>query len=207
MYLLNDKIFKRKFLIDMVKKRVNKGSGSQNQFNGSSAFSQTLPKLDTIFKHTPYVIVGGMATRMYMPERMTLDVNILIRATESSNLDKELMDSSRSLIGPLSIGGATWKLPDGTFLDVIVSQAPWAEKAIDTHKIGPDGLPYVDLPFLIIMKLESGRTQDIADISRMLGFANESMHNVRNIIEKHMPHELEDLESLITLGKLETSPE
>ncbi len=206
MHLLNDKISKRKFLIRMAKKKIKKGSGSQIPRDKQIQFTQKLPKLDEILKETPYVIVSGMATRMYMPERMTLDVGILVFSDESSYLDKELEDSSCEYVGPLSIGGVTWKLPEGTMLDIIVSQAPWAENAIKTNKIGPDGLPHIDLPFLVIMKLESGRTQDIADISRMLGFADESMLNeVRSLIDKYMPDELEDLESLITLGKLETS--
>ena len=37
----------------------------------------------------------------------------------------------------------------------------------------PDGLPIIDLPYLVLMKLSASRTQDLADISRMLGLADE----------------------------------
>jgi hypothetical protein len=55
------------------------------------------------------------------------------------------------------------------------------------------------------MKLHSGRVQDLADISRMLGVADEdSLRKVRMIIVEYLPDDTEDLESLILLGKLET---
>ncbi len=54
------------------------------------------------------------------------------------------------------------------------------------------------------MKLSASRTQDLADISKMLGLANqEELNEVRKIVETYIPTAQEDLESLITLGKLE----
>ncbi len=56
------------------------------------------------------------------------------------------------------------------------------------------------------MKLEASRTTDISDISRMLGQANEvELNEVRKAIEIYDPNSLEDLESLIILGKIEMS--
>ena len=54
------------------------------------------------------------------------------------------------------------------------------------------------------MKLTASRTQDLADISRMVGGASDSLlQEVRSIIQVYLPSATEDLESLITLGKLE----
>ena len=56
------------------------------------------------------------------------------------------------------------------------------------------------------MKLEASRTNDISDISRMLGQANDlELDEVRRTIELYDPNSLEDLESLIQLGKIEMS--
>lgn len=65
-------------------------------------------------------------------------------------------------------------------------------------------MPYIDLPYLILMKLRSSRVQDIADISRMMGCADEKeILRVKQVIQNNSPEDLEDLESLIYLGKLE----
>jgi len=54
------------------------------------------------------------------------------------------------------------------------------------------------------MKLVASRTTDISDISRMLGQANDGdLDRVRNTIKVYDRESLEDLESLIELGKLE----
>ena len=65
-------------------------------------------------------------------------------------------------------------------------------------------LPVLPLRYLVLMKFQAGRTQDIADISRMLGLASSSdLDAVRGLFRKHAPGDLDDLESLIALGKLE----
>ncbi len=88
---------------------------------------------------------------------------------------------------------------------MIVSDEPWIKEAIRYSRTAADDLPYIDLPYLILMKLHSGRVQDLADISRMLGSADEySIGKVRMIIAEYLPDDREDLESLILLGKLET---
>lgn len=54
------------------------------------------------------------------------------------------------------------------------------------------------------MKLTSGRMQDLADVSRMLGCADTSdVNGVRETIKRYRPQDAEDLESLLVLGKLE----
>jgi hypothetical protein len=54
------------------------------------------------------------------------------------------------------------------------------------------------------MKVESGRAQDLADAARMLGLASEDLREqARVVFRRHAPEALEDLETLITLGKRE----
>jgi len=54
------------------------------------------------------------------------------------------------------------------------------------------------------MKLESGRALDVADVVRMLGFADESaLADVRSVISDNARELADDLESMIELGKLE----
>jgi hypothetical protein len=106
--------------------------------------------------------------------------------------------------GILTIGGGTWRMPNGRNIDLIALDVPWVTDAIQTAVPGPDGQPYVRLPFLVLMKLESGRVQDLADISRMLGAADSAaLAEVRGLVARLRPGDCDDIESLIFLGKQE----
>ena len=59
---------------------------------------------------TPFVIVGGIATALYMPQRMTLDLDILVTPEDASQLHQELRHLGYVLERQLSIGGTGWRL-------------------------------------------------------------------------------------------------
>jgi hypothetical protein len=152
----------------------------------------------------PYVIVGAVATWLYMPQRVTRDLDILIRSQDAAQVATELSAAGYRVSGRLSIGGTSWTGPDGQELDVIESDEPWAEEALAHPNRAPTGLPVVALPFLVLLKLAAGRGQDLVDIQRMLGQADDTaLDDVRSIVRRYRPMDTEDLESLIMLGKLE----
>jgi hypothetical protein len=195
---------RRKQYIALVQKRVRPGSGSSLAFMQSRTWAYPVADLNRIIQKTPFVVVGGVATRLYMPERMTLDIDILVSSQEAPGLYQELNEASGKQIGVLTIGGSSWQLPDGTVLDVIESSEAWVPQAVQNPNIDPTGLPIVTLPYLVLMKLQASRAQDIADLSRMLGGADEALlGQVRTVVRTYMDDAAEDLESLITLGKLE----
>ena len=104
----------------------------------------------------------------------------------------------------LAIGGVTWKSPDGRLLYVLERDDEWVDEALLALREDPQGLPVVKLPYLILMKLQASRTQDLADVSRMLGGADEhELGRVREVMKRYQADSLDDLESLIQLGKLE----
>jgi hypothetical protein len=139
-----------------------------------------------------------------MPERMTRDLGILIIAMDATGLQQELTPRNCRQVSRLAIGGTTWQLPDGSLLDVIESDEQWAQEAIAQAVPAPTGLPTVALPYLVLMKLQASRVQDLADITRMLGAADEpALQHVRTVINMYMPDALEDVESMIVLGRLE----
>ncbi len=195
---------KRKLFIGLVKKRVKSGSGSSLEFLEKRTWSHPVSNLKLIIKQAPFVIVGGVATRLYMPERTTLNIDTLIKVQDRSLIYQDLENSHSQKIGDLSISRSQWRLPDNTSLDVLEGEDNWVEEAITNPNYAPDGLPIIALPYLILMKLSASRTQDLADVSRMLGLAEEKeLDKVREIIKKYLSTAQEDLESLITLGKLE----
>jgi hypothetical protein len=160
--------------------------------------------LNLILTQAPFVIVGGVATRLYMPERMTLDLSILIKTKDAKKIYQDLENAGCQKIGILNIPGSQWQLPDNTSLDVLEGDDEWVAEAVRNPNYAPDGLPIINLPYLILMKLSASSTQDFADVSRMLGLAEETqLIQIRAIVKQYLPNAEEDLESLIILGKLE----
>lgn len=69
---------------------------------------------------------------------------------------------------------------------------------------GPDGLLMLALPYLILMKLRASWGLDIGDLKRILGAAGDGdLDKTRAVIAANLDDAVEDLESLIALGRLE----
>ncbi|MBI4646140.1 MAG: hypothetical protein HY738_05945 [Bacteroidia bacterium] len=138
-----------------------------------------------------------------MPQRNTIDTDILVLVQNIEQLYKEFRNAGYKKTGALSIEGSTWISKDKEIIDVIESDEEWAEEAIKRPYFH-DNLPVIALEYLVLMKFFSGRLQDIADISRMMALANDDQSKkVKIIIAKYLPSASEDLNSMIQLGKLE----
>ncbi len=150
-----------------------------------------------------YVLVGGLATQYYMPARYTIDADILVLATEQEQTENRLLQHGYQRQGALSIGDSTWLSPAGLVVDLLTQESSWAEVALRNPN-WIDGIPVIGLPYLVLMKLLAGRMQDLADITRMLGAADETvLKTVRVVIQTYESTALADIESMIMLGKLE----
>lgn len=194
----------RRRIIEMALKRARPGSGSDLRALREAGSQHREGPVVPCLGGVPFVIVGGLATALYMPERMTLDTDILVSADDLEAAEAAMIRAGCQKTGILTIGGGTWRMPGGRKIDLIALCAPWVSEAIATAVPGPGGQPYVRLPYLVLMKLESGRVQDLADISRMLGGADEAaLDEVRGLVSRLRPEDREDLESLAQLGKLE----
>jgi hypothetical protein len=139
-----------------------------------------------------------------MPERATQDLDVLVASEHAPKVRELLRAAGYEELQPLAIGGSAWVAPDGTSIDVVESPEPWVDEALRTALRDPQGLPVLSLPYLVLMKVQSGRTQDLADTARMLGLASEQdRERTREVFRRWLPDAVDDLESLITLGKLE----
>ncbi|MBI2965413.1 MAG: hypothetical protein HYY34_04320 [Chloroflexi bacterium] len=168
------------------------------------------PDLTRVLTGVPWAVVGAAATRMYMPERATRDLDIVVHTHHASEARKRLLEAGYQMVGNLSIGGSSWTSPGGQEVDVLESDAPWLGEALSRAQANrdPQGLPVLPLPPLALMKTQAGRVQDLADVARMLGQASSAaLDEVRSLFRRYAPEDLEDLESLITLGQMETGPE
>lgn len=194
----------RRELIAMALRRARPGSGSMLDFLRMRTWSE--PSVNLHDLRTPFVIVGAVATNLYVPERPTQDIGILVAAMDASRLHAELVAAGFTRQGDLSIGGSGWESEAGR-LDDIESAEPWARSALDAPNRSPTGLPVIALPYLILMKLQAAPTRDLGDLTRMLGFADEPTRNqVRDAVRRYRPQDVEDVESLILLGELELEP-
>ncbi|MCS6859067.1 MAG: hypothetical protein NZT92_01955 [Abditibacteriales bacterium] len=125
---------------------------------------------------------------------------------DSAEARRKLKEAGFVYQGELSIGGSSWTAPDGTSVDVVEGTEEWWDSAIAEAQSNRDaqGLPILPLRYLVLMKFHAGHVQDLADVTRMLGQADdETLAAVRCLFARYPPDEQGDLESLIALGKLE----
>lgn len=167
------------------------------------------PDLRSVLDPLPWAVVGAVATRLYMPERATRDLDVAVAAADAAAARNRLAAAGFRYLGELHIGGSAWEAPGGEVVDLIEGQEPWWPQALGEAQSNRDGqgLPILPLRYLVLMKLRAGRVQDLADLARMLGQADAGMLDaVRAAVATYAPADLEDLESLIQLGKLEVEP-
>jgi hypothetical protein len=162
--------------------------------------------LTAVLAPIPWAVVGAVATRHYMPERMTRDLDLAVVAANSKEARRKLVEAGFVFQGELIIGGASWTAPGGIPVDMLEVVEAWWVGAIAEAQKNRDaqGLPILPLPYLALMKFRAGRVQGLADVTRMLGQADDEILGlVRSLFMRHLPNERDDLESLIALCKLE----
>jgi hypothetical protein len=195
---------KRRLMIDMVKRRGKPGTGSSHEFMRRRTAMNPWPDLRPILKGIAWAIVGGVATRAYMPERMTKDLDILVHQSDGETVIKRLEQAGYRIASRLAVPGYLLTSPDGIELDVLFGDYPWLKKALADLGQDPAGYPVIKLPYITLMKMAAQRAQDWADVSRMLGWASDAdLDEVRAVVKQYAPEDLEDLESLIFIGKRE----
>jgi hypothetical protein len=194
----------RRLMIDMVKQKGKPGTGSSHEFMRRRTAMNPWPDLRPVLKGIAWAIVGGVATRAYMPERMTKDLDILVHQSDGEIVIKRLEQAGYRIVSRLAVPGYLLTSPDGIELDVLLGNYPWLKKALADLGQDPAGYPVIKLPYITLMKMAAQRAQDWADVSRMLGWASDAdLDEVRAVVKKYAPEDLEDLESLIFIGKRE----
>ena len=195
---------RRRLLLDLARRLAQPGTGSARVFLEDRTAVARWPDLTPTLAGIPWAVVGAVATRAYMPERTTQDLGILVAASDQEEVRARLQRAGFLPVQELAIGGASWRSPTGALVDVIESEAAWVPDALRTLGQDPQGLPVLDLPYLVPMKVQAGWAQDLADAARMLGASSEVRHQeTRDLFRRWLPDALGDLESLITLGRLE----
>ncbi|MCB0064067.1 MAG: hypothetical protein KDE19_18215, partial [Caldilineaceae bacterium] len=163
------------------------------------------PDLRPILDGIPWAITGAVATRAYMPERMTRAMDILVQREHCQAVRRRLQDAGYRVAPVLD---APYFVADGTEIDVICADFPWLAEALNNPALDAASYPVLSLPFLIVMKLLASRGVDLGDMTRMLGLASDGeLNQVRATVQRYQPADSEDLEALILLGKREMAPD
>lgn len=194
----------RRLMIEMVSRRVKPGTGSSLDLLSRRTAMISWPDLRPVLAGIAWALAGGVATRAYMAERATKDMDIIVHAQDGESAVERLEQAGYERISRLAIGGYAMRAPDGTEVDVLFGRQRWLRQALSAPRHDPAGYPVLPLGYLVLSKLESQRVQDWADIARMLGWASEAeLDEVRQIVSKYAPDDAEDIEALIFIGKKE----
>lgn len=164
------------------------------------------PDLTLVLSNLRWAVIGAVATRLYMPERATQVLDVLVQPEDGEEARRRLAAAGFRHQGELAVGGSSWTGPGGSRLDVIEMGAPWLAQGLGEaqHNRDAKGMPVLPLPYLVLMKFQAGRVQDLADVARMLGQAGpDRLQDVRQLFIRHQPDDMDDLESLIVLGQIE----
>ncbi len=164
-----------------------------------------------LFASIPYAAIGGVATRAYMPQRTTDDLDVLVPASVLQEVRLLLRAAGGTLAvhlafpdSTLGLRGEAWEIQGSPPLDLIWSDQPWVTAALQGAVTDETGLRIVPLWALVALKMDAARGIDQGDLSRMLGLASDpQLALVRDAIRALLPDAIEDLESYVELGRLE----
>ena len=152
---------------------------------------------------------GSVAANAYMPPRQTNDLDLALPIGDLGKAGLALEAGGWTFLEELPryerLRSTAWRLRHNE-LDLIGLPGAWGHAAIAAARGNTvvAGLPTMTLPWVVAMKLISARPQDSADICRMLGPASEEqLQVVRALVHRWRPTDAEDLEPMITAGKLE----
>jgi hypothetical protein len=190
-------------------RRAVRGTGSSPVFFARRTAMQPVPDLAGILGQIRWVIVGGLALRAYIPERMTLDVDILVHERDARRVEDAFLAAGYHVTARLTIGGFTVQpLGEETpVIDIITRADSWLDQALLTPGRDPAGYPVLSRPYLTLMKLQAGRTQDLADVQRLIASTPAAERAAtRELVLRESPELVEDFDSLCALADLEFGP-
>ncbi|TAM73636.1 hypothetical protein EPN44_13155 [bacterium] len=157
--------------------------------------------LDDLFGGLPVMVVGGVATRAYAPERQTKDIDVMVEherfAEATSTLAADGWKKNIDLPFPNASLG----------LDIISTDQEWGREAFGAASaFDTTGLRVIPLAYLTLMKIDSARGIDQGDLTRMLGrLDNEQIEAIAAIVDRHAhdPQAAEDVRQYAALGRME----
>ena len=150
---------------------------------------ETLERVDRVLREAriQFAFVGGFAVIEHGYERFTKDVDLLVRAVDLFRAMEVLREA----------GFAGSRTPIGARLR--------DERALARAGRGRRHLPVIAVEHLVLMKLESGRSKDDADVVELLK-AGASSTNIGRYLRRTWPELLPRFRRLVTQARAERTP-
>jgi hypothetical protein len=167
--------------------------------------------VESALARVPHAVIGGVAANAYMAPRLTKDLDVGVLAEDLRQAEATLEAAGWRRIADTRptdphLSGTTWTDPMGHELDLFAMRHPWASTALREARVNPrTGLPTLPVAYVVLMKMAVSRTTDIADLARVLGARSDhELQQVREAVRRFGdPDDIDDLEQLISLGRLE----
>jgi len=167
---------------------------------------ETLARVGRILRDAgiPFAVIGGFAVIEHGYERFTKDVDILVSVRDL----RRAMDALRAAGfrgSRTTIGAKMHDEQTNVDVDVLGTAFEGDERALARSSGARRLLPVIPVAHLILMKLESGRSQDHADIVELLK-AGASARTVAGYLRRTWPELLPRFRPLVAQARRERTP-
>jgi len=203
---------RRRFYLERGLRKQPIGAGSDLVFLMALPRTKLPMKPEELFGDLPAMIVGGVATRAYAPERVTKDIDLMVehdRFVEAiQRLRVEKFEKKNDLFFPnasLGLYGESWT-KENLEIDILSSPQEWCKLAFRIRVDDQTGARVIPLPYLVLMKFDSARGIDQGDLTRMLGpLDDEKIEQIIKVVERHSgdPTFANDVRQYAQLGRWE----
>jgi len=160
------------------------------------------------------MLIGAHAAAVYAPERNTNDVEIIVAPHYVPEAESRLLArgwiKQNNLLFPntdLGLYGSAWELASRPDIDIISSDKEWLQEALARRPVmNRWENRVIPLPYLVLMKIDSARNLDQADLSRMLGrLESEGVEQIVSVVTRHHPDNqiAEDIRQYAEIGRWE----
>jgi hypothetical protein len=202
----------RQAMLALLARRARPGAGSDLNNLRKEGYEILVwwSTVDAALKDVPHAVLGAIAAMRYMPARQTRNLDIAVRLKDLPAAEAALRKAGWKPSASLQMSGGlvskSWIDAGQHELDVIGLPGRWGETAIAVATPNKAvGMRSLTLPYSVLTKMISSRTQDVADINRMLGpLSPAQLAPVLAVMRKHLSsQDVEDLEQIAALGRLE----
>ena len=119
----------------------SQGPAVAPQFLNRRTATIAWPDLRIVLQGIRWAVVGAVATRAYMPERMARDFDILVHHQDEDAALARLREAGYQIASEPSITGYMLNAPEGTEIDLLLIPFPWLDEASATGQTRPGRLP------------------------------------------------------------------
>ena len=140
-------------LLRLALRRAARGTGSQRWFFEQRTAIQPLPPLQHVLNPISWVLVGGLALRAYIPERMTQDVDILVHERDTEAVQTAFTTAGYEVVEQFSIDNfrVQTNYTATPSIHVLARIDRWLDEALSTPTYDIAKYPVLARAYLILL--------------------------------------------------------